>query len=109
MQKKGSTDDSSAGKGLKMLHASVAIRLAHLFRNTHALVMNRRPFTDFVFLCTLDEKKGVDIGQTYRNDKQAVTFARFIAKAERQKFLERVKMAKYMGVICDECTHKTYL
>ena len=91
--KKGSTDDSSAGKGLKMLHASVAHRLVHLFRNTHALVMNRRPFTDFVFLCTLDEKKGVDIGQTYRNDKQAVTFARFIAKAERQKFLERVKMA----------------
>ncbi|CAG2188595.1 unnamed protein product [Mytilus edulis] len=37
-------------------------------------------FTDFLWMSELDDMKGVDIRQIYRNDKQVVTFVNFIAK-----------------------------
>ena len=47
--------------------------MTNLFRNVHALIKKRRPFTDFIWMCELDEIKGVDIGETYRNEKQALS------------------------------------
>ena len=41
------------------------------FRTAHALAKKSRPFTDFNWMCDLDSKKGLDVGATYRNDKQA--------------------------------------
>ena len=46
--------------------------MTNLFRNVHALIKKRRPFTDFIWMCELDEIKGVDIGETYRNEKQVL-------------------------------------
>ena len=46
--------------------------MTNLFHNVHALIKKRRPFTDFIWMCELDEIKGVDIGETYRNEKQVV-------------------------------------
>ena len=46
--------------------------MTNLFRNFHALITKRRPFTDFIWMCELDEIKGVDIGETYRNEKQVL-------------------------------------
>ena len=46
--------------------------MTNLFRNGHALIKKRRPFTDFIWMCELDEIKGVDIGETYRNEKQVL-------------------------------------
>ena len=46
--------------------------MTNLFRNVHALIKKRCPFTDFIWMCELDEIKGVDIGETYRNEKQVL-------------------------------------
>jgi hypothetical protein len=52
----------------------------------------------------LDEIKGVDIGETYRNEKQVVNFAHYIAKTEKQKLVDQINELKYISVICDGCT-----
>jgi hypothetical protein len=52
----------------------------------------------------LDEIKGVDIGETYRNEKQVVSFAHYIAKTEKQKLVDQINESKYISVICDGCT-----
>ena len=46
--------------------------MTNLFRNVDALIKKRRPFTDFIWMCELDEIKGVYIGETYRNEKQVL-------------------------------------
>jgi hypothetical protein len=33
--------------------------MTDLFRNVHALIKKRRPFTDFIWMCELDEIKGL--------------------------------------------------
>ena len=47
----------------------------------------------------LDEIKGVDIGETYRNEKQVVSFAHYIAKTEKQKLVDQINESKYISVI----------
>lgn len=93
-----------AAQALQAMNASVFNRLKILFRNVHALIKNRRPFTDFVWLCNLDEVKGVDVGETYRNDKQVVTFSHYIAETSRQEIVKLINDAKFLSVICDGCT-----
>ncbi|CAC5367450.1 unnamed protein product [Mytilus coruscus] len=63
------------------------------FKSKH-FQKNRRPFTDFLWMCELDKMKGVDIGQTYRNDKQVVTFVNFIAKVERQNVVNYINESR---------------
>jgi hypothetical protein len=69
------------------------------------------PFTDFIWMCELDEIKGVDIGETYRNEKRVINFAHYIAKTEKQKLVDQINESKYISVICDGCTdtHKDCL
>lgn len=45
-------------------------QLALLFLNAHAIAKVGRPFTDLEWLCALDEKKGFDLGVSYRSDKK---------------------------------------
>ncbi|KAI0222661.1 hypothetical protein LSAT2_026077 [Lamellibrachia satsuma] len=59
------------------------------------------PFTDFTWLCDLDEKKGLDIGTTYRNDKQAQSFAHFIAQQSRDEMSERLRSTPFLSIISD--------
>ena len=50
------------------------------FRSVHALAKHHRPFTDFVWIDTMDKKKGVDVGTDYESDKSAREFAYHIAE-----------------------------
>ena len=43
-------------------------QLALLFRNAHAIAKAGRPFSDMQWMCALDEKKGLDVGMSYRTD-----------------------------------------
>jgi hypothetical protein len=38
---------------------------------------HNKNFKDYVWLCDLDEKKGLSIGKTYRNPKAAKTNTKF--------------------------------
>ena len=98
MAKVGTT---AAAKLMETLNKHVFARLTVLFRNAHALAKTRRPFTDFTWLCELDEKKGTDIGTTYRSDKQAQTFTHFIAQQSRDEMSERLKATPFISLISD--------
>ena len=63
--KQNGPDKAIASKVLQTMNANVFSRMKNLFRNAHALIKHKRPFTDFLWLCELDEVKGVDVGKTY--------------------------------------------
>ena len=99
--KKAKVGTTVAKKLVETLNKQVFNRLTMLFRNAHALAKTRRPFTDFTWLCDLDEKKGLDIGATYRNDKQAQSFAHFIAQQSRDEMSERLRSTPFLSLISD--------
>lgn len=64
-------------------------------------------FFSFLFFschCSLDEKKGVTVGQTYRNDMECRQFVNYIARVERQKTQELLDGSKFLSILADGST-----
>ncbi|KAK2156220.1 hypothetical protein NP493_1988g00023 [Ridgeia piscesae] len=78
-------------------------------RNAHALAKSRRPFSDFPWLCDLDEKKGLDIGPTYRNSRQAQVFMSYIAQHLCNELSERLKSTPFLSIICDGTQDQVFM
>lgn len=74
------------------------------FRTCHAIAKHRRPFTDYVWQCTLDAQKGLDVGNTYRNDKACKQFVRAIAEVERRHLAQHLESAHFLALISDGTT-----
>ena len=68
--KEKSTVNSAAAKIVQSLNKNVFNRKTNLFRNVHALIKKRRPFTDLIWRCELDEIKYVDIGKTGQSTRR---------------------------------------
>ena len=70
---------SVAEKSIEKLNDVAFTRLSHLFRNAHAIAKYNQSFSSFRWMADLDEKKGVVIGDTYKNDKACREFIRAIS------------------------------
>ena len=57
---------SVADKTMDQLGKATFDKMYKLFRNARAIVRHSRPYTDFVWMFTLDDMKGVHIGNTYK-------------------------------------------
>eukprot|EP00063_Salmo_salar_P020903 XP_013995738.1 PREDICTED: zinc finger protein 862-like [Salmo salar] len=52
----------------------------------------------------LDEKKGIAVGSTYRNEKQAKEFMHHIAEVERSNIRENLKNPTFLSIMSDGST-----
>ena len=73
-------------------------RMSLLFRNAHAIAKAGRPFSDFPWLCTLDEKKGLSVGDSYRNEKKCSEFIESIAEEQRMQLRSVIQKAHYFSI-----------
>lgn len=89
---------------LKSMSKETLGRIENLFRTCHAIAKTGRPFTDLDWMCKLDDRKGVDIGSIFRNDKAARIFIHFIAEAERRALKEKLEECKFFSLISDGVT-----
>ena len=72
--------ESIAGRMLVSMNKVLVDKLKIKFRTVHALAKHARPYTDYVWQCSVDERKGLVIGTDYRSDKSASEFAHHIAE-----------------------------
>ena len=76
--KNESKAESKAKKIIQTLNTeNFQKKLDKMLRNVHAMVQHSRPLGDYVWMCELDEMKGVQLGTTYCNQK----FANVLIKA----------------------------
>ena len=68
---------------------------------------NKRPLTDFTWLCHLDMAKGLDIGQTYLNNKAAFRFIKAIAVVQSKKTVDMINSAPFFSIMMDSSTDIT--
>ena len=100
---------SVAEKSLKKLNEKNMEKLQIMFRTAHALASKARPFTDFVWMCKLDQRKSaledtLTGGQTYMNDKACQTFTHFISQSVADNLKREVTQCKFVSVIVDGAT-----
>lgn len=79
-------------------------RVENLFRSCHAIAKMGHPLKDFIWMCKLDDMKGVDIGPVFRTNKSARTFTYFIAEVERRNLREKLEQSKFFSVLSDGIT-----
>ncbi|XP_014668748.1 PREDICTED: zinc finger protein 862-like isoform X2 [Priapulus caudatus] len=103
------TGTSQAEQTIKQLNKSVFHKLETLFRNAHAIAVNCRPFSDYNWMATLDEKKGMVLGETYRNDKACKQFVTAISDVERERIVAKLSENKFLTVISDGSTDTAIL
>ena len=103
------THKTPAEAALASLNKAQTDRLQKLFRSAHAIAKKGRPFTDFEWMCELDTKKGVEIGETYHNRKQARNFVQFIAADEREKVQDSMKGANFFSLMSDGSTDSSVI
>lgn len=80
-----------------------------MFRNCHSIIMNNRPLTDYLWLCELDEIKGIDVGQTYRNIMSAKSFIKAISDDEFKKVKMDLLNTNYLCIIGDGSTDSSVM
>lgn len=96
--------DRPAEKALQQLNADIFEKLLLLFRNAHALAKHDRPYSEFAWLCQLDKRKGLNVGETYLNDKNCKIFIHAIALHERQKIKQEIENSPLVSILCDGST-----
>ncbi|XP_072461926.1 sperm flagellar protein 2 isoform X4 [Notamacropus eugenii] len=93
--------DAAKEQLLKSRNKVILGRVENLFRSCHALAKTGRPLKDLVWMCTLDDMKGVDVGPLFRTDKSARTFVYFIAEVERRSLKEKLEKCKFFSLLSD--------
>ena len=95
-------------KIMQNLNSAQVNKMSILFCNVHSLVKHHRPFTDYMSgSVNLIKKKGLVIGDTYRNDKAAEVFNHSIAQVAQNKIISAIQEAKFISIITDGATDKS--
>lgn len=95
---------SDAGKALVSLKHAQRQNLRILFINTHAIIKHNRPLRDFPLLCQLDTLKGLELGDTYQNEKAALDFMTSIGQPTRDQEAKLFNSANFIAFMIDGST-----
>lgn len=88
------------------MNADVFSRIVKLFDITYHLAKQELPFSYFPSLISLEKRHGVDLGETYANDKQARVFTQFLAEDIQSQMTEQITSARYVSILVDGSTDR---
>ena len=91
-------------RALSQINCEATEKVTQMIRTVHALAKKNRPMSDFVWICQLDDTKGLNLGTTYRNSTQASTFLSCISQEAFQQLSDRVQKAKFVTISGDDST-----
>lgn len=94
--------ESVAQKALQSLNKSVYDKLVVLFRNCHAIAKMNRPLSDFKWLCQLNDAKGIQLLDSYRNRPKAVEFLNSIAAVTFDELKDKLSRCNFFCVMGDD-------
>ena len=76
-------------------------KLNIMYRTSHALAKHSRPFSDYKWMCELDEAKGLHLGTLYNNVTACRTFTNYISEVATQKLSEKVVHVPFFSITSD--------
>ena len=95
-------------KMLMKLNQKTIEQMKILFTSAHDVAKHGRPFSDFQWLCSLDEAKGLKVGTAYRNDKSCQDFMKAIATNQRNITLSLIEKAQFWSMVSDGSTDSSH-
>ena len=77
------------------------VRMRNKFDLAYLLAKEGIAFEKFPALCELEARHKVDLGHAYRTAPSARSFTHYIAKAQRQQFIEDLSEKKFYSFLMD--------
>ena len=105
--KKKTILDTQATKIVRTSNEDNFRKMKILFNTAHALAIKNRPFTDFKWLCNLQTKNDIQLGETYINANASKTFVNFIAMTELSRICKQINNTQFTCVIGDGSTNSS--
>ena len=79
-------------------------RFKMLFNTAFAVAKNRKPFSDYEYICSIQKKNGLDLGSDHLNRKACVEFVKSIFGSLHDNLVSKLKQAKFYTVMSDSST-----
>ena len=93
---------TTASDALKSLNKGAIEKLSILFNNAHAVASEAKPFVEYEFLNRAQERNGLVLGKTYRNDKACRNFVHSISQVQRNVFRKEISAdVNYLALMSD--------
>lgn len=86
---------------LLSMSKEVSQKMERLFDIAYFVAKREMPFTSFPHLCKLEMKHGVELGNTYINDKACKTSVTAIAGQLKLELSSKLQSSKFIGVMAD--------
>lgn len=95
---------SPLARMLSKLETASEKRVKMQFETAYLIAKEGLAFTNMKPLCYLQEKHGVDLGVTYRNDLACASFVNFIAQDLKMQLHDALSKAKFFSIQMDGST-----
>ena len=96
--------EAAIPRALRQLNKDAALKLQKLFDIAYFVAKLEMPFTTHPDLCRLEEKRGIELGQTYRNDKACKDFVVAISQQFKDELGQELQRARFLSVMTDSAT-----
>lgn len=85
-------------------------RMVELFDITYHIAKHEKPFAYFPALINLEKRHGVDLGDAYKNPKQAQVFTWYLAgKIQDVMITRQIRESRYISILVDGSTGRSTL
>lgn len=88
-------------RALLSMSKEVSQKMERLFDIAYFVAKREMPFTSFPHLCKLEMKHGVELGNTYINDKACKTSVTAIAGQLKHELSSKLQSSKFISVMAD--------
>ena len=91
-------------KALHTMDAPAEQELKRKFDIAFMIAKEHMAFTKIKPICDLEERHGVSLGQSYKNNQACATFVEYIALERRKIYVEVLGRAKFFSIQADSST-----
>ena len=88
------------------MDSAVRERVKKKFEISFVLAKEDLPFTKYPAIHALEEKHGVDLGQTYKNRDSARNFVHYIAEGQRRELHSSLSSCRFYSILMDGSVDK---
>ena len=96
--------EAAIPRALRHLNEEAVSKLEKLFDVAYFVAKLEMPFTMYPQLCQLEQKHGIELGQTYRTDKACKNFIMAISEEIKGELGEQIQKARFLSVMTDSAT-----
>ncbi|CAG2191829.1 unnamed protein product [Mytilus edulis] len=91
-------------RALAKVNQSEVDRYEKLFNTAYAVVKNNRPFSDYSFMCDIQIKNGMQLGNDHLGRDACVNFLKAMSGVLSDKTKEHMKLVRFISIMSDGST-----